>query len=239
MTMTTSMDTITTDDTHSDPLAMLRLWQLISPALPVGAYAYSGGMESAIEAGWVRDESTAQDWIQGVVSAGLVHLDVPVLVRLYRAWCDNDLDTVWYWNSYIQASRESSELLAEDRHLGQALARLLSDLDVEGAEPCRKTGSVSFATLFALATVRWNIALRDAVQGYLWAWCENQVAAAIKLIPLGQTAGQRILGHLMQTLPEHVQQGLVIQDQEIGMSAPALAIASAWHEHQYSRLFRS
>jgi urease accessory protein len=217
---------------------LLRLLQLTSPALPVGAYAYSQGLEHAVDAGWVHDEDSAADWIIGLLEHALAQLDAPVLVRLHAAWCASDSASVHHWNRMLQASRESAELLAEDRHLGAALSRLLAGLDVDAAAAW--TGKApGFAAMFALAAVRWDIPCRDSVSGFLWSWSENQVAAAIKLVPLGQTAGQRILSRAVAAIPAVVERALAVRDDEIGFLTPALAIGSALHETQYSRLFRS
>lgn len=224
---------------HIDPLASMRLWQLISPALPVGAYAYSGGLESAIQYDWVANEEDVYNWVSGVLLNNFAHLDIPVLARLYDCWGCNDMVGVACWNDFLQASRESGELLAEDRHLGQALARLLTSLDVQKAGPWKTRQDVSYACQFALAAVHWKIPLCSAAFGYCFSWCENQIASAIKLVPLGQTAGQRMLSRLMEVIHQAVATGLSLDDEEIGMNAPALAIASALHETQYSRLFRS
>lgn len=219
--------------------AQLRLWQLISPALPVGAYAYSAGLEYAVECGWIKNESDASEWIGGQMQHNLCTLDIPVLARLYKAWQTDEIDTVKTWNRFLLASRESHELRTEDIHLGAALAQLLPELDIKEALVWQTPQQTSYATLFALAAARWQIPLQDTAQGYLWAWGENQVAAAIKLIPLGQTAGQRIMSHMSQFLPKAVNRGLNLFDDDIGAMAPAVAIASAKHETQYSRLFRS
>jgi urease accessory protein len=217
----------------------LRLWQLISPALPIGAYAYSQGLEYAVEVKWITDETSAQAWILGQVKHTLSHLDIPVLKRLYNAWQNHDQQAVDYWNRFLLASRESAELLAEDRHLGDALARVLAELGIKEAQTQHVAGTSNFAKMFSLGAVRWHIPLEEAAQGYLWTWCENQVAAAIKLVPLGQTAGQRILSEAIKVIPASVRLGLALSDDEIGLLAPGLGIASAKHETQYSRLFRS
>ncbi|MGD8566604.1 MAG: urease accessory protein UreF [Gammaproteobacteria bacterium] len=217
----------------------LRLWQLISPALPIGAFAYSQGLEYAVEQDWVNDEATARQWITGLINHSLSSLDVPVLARLYKAWQANDLDAVSYWNRYLQASREASELLTEDRQIGAALKQLLTDLDFHQVRYWPATEPSGFAAMFALAATHWGVKLSDACQGFLWAWSENQVAAAIKLVPLGQTAGQRILSAVIDEIPPAVLQGLKIEDDDIGITAHGLGIASALHETQYSRLFRS
>lgn len=220
-------------------LASLRLWQLISPALPVGAFAYSQGLEYAVEEGWVHDEKSTQQWISGLLSHSMSALDIPVLARLFKAWQQNDLSSVMYWNHYLQASRESSELLTEDRQVGSALKQLLHDLNIHKATDWPETPKPSFATMFSLAASHWTVTLNEACQGYLWSWSENQVAAAIKLVPLGQTAGQRILSSIIEDIPQAVETGLALADDEIGAAAQGLGIASALHETQYTRLFRS
>lgn len=234
---TMNMPAIITMTKMQNRTAQLRLWQLISPALPVGAYAYSQGLETAVDEGWVNDEPSAAKWIAGVMVNSLLRVDIPVLVRFYPAWQGDDLKAVNHWNEVLLAMRESAELREEDRQMGQALARLLIDLGCEQADFNRL--SCSFLSQFSLAAVTWQIPLMDTASGYLWTWCENQVAAAVKLVPLGQTAGQRILGHLIEVMNEHLEEGLKLNDDEIGGVLPGLAMASAWHETQYSRLFRS
>ena len=219
--------------------ARLRLLQLTSPALPVGAYAYSQGLEQAIEAGWVTNAEQLQDWVGGLMQHTLCSLDVPVLLRLHAAWCAQDQAAVRHWNAWLHACRESAELQAEDRQLGSALARLLADLGIEEARPWLADSQATYATLFALAAARWHIDANDMALGYLWSWCENQITAALKLMSLGQTAGQRILSALIERLPAALQHAEACADADIGQLAPAQAIASARHETQYSRLFRS
>lgn len=218
-------------------LATLRLWQLISPALPVGAYAYSEGLEYAVHAGWVCDEAQAEAWIGGQLSSTLAALDLPVLFRLLDAWGAEDVERVGYWNGFLLAARESAELRASDAQLGRALIRLLGALEV--ADVARAPRECAFATAFALAGRAWAVPVPEAAAGYLWAWAENQVAAAIKLVPLGQTAGQRLMGTLAGLIPAAVERAGSVDDDDVGAVAPALGIASARHETQYSRLFRS
>ncbi len=217
----------------------LPLLQLVSPALPVGAYAYSQALEYAVDAGWVTNEQQAADWIAGLMRHAQVHLDAPVLLRLHQAWQADDHERVMYWNQYLYASRETAELQAEDYTLARALIRLLIDLDIRHTSLLKEKKRLSYACPFALAAVQWQISAGDTIAGYLWSWAENQVAAAIKLVPLGQTAGQRILLQLGQTIPALVESAQQIKDDEIGQVAHMQAMASAWHEHQYSRLFRS
>ena len=220
-------------------IASLRLWQLISPALPVGAFAYSQGLEYAIDQQWVTDEKDTLNWIRGLLNHSMASLDVPLLARIYNAWQKEDIDTAVYWNQHLQASRESSELLMEDRQIGGALQQLLGDLEVKPVKLWPEDIQPGFAAMFALAAAHWNVTVNETCQGFLWAWCENQVAAAIKLVPLGQTAGQRILSALIEDIPNAVKHGLSLPDDEIGAAAQGLGIASALHETQYTRLFRS
>ena len=219
--------------------SLLRLMQLVSPALPVGAFAYSQGLEYAIHQGWIRNEAETEKWISGILENALCHIDVPVLVRLYSAWEATDTNSVNYWNDFLFSCRESAELQQEDHQLGRSLARLLVDLDVEHARDWQHRQSCTFANLFALAAIHWKISIENTLQGYLWAWLENQVAAAIKLVPLGQTAGQRILLRVSDKIPDTIERGSSLSDDDIGFATPGLAIASALHETQYSRLFRS
>lgn len=221
------------------PDTLPRLLQLCSPILPVGAYAYSQGLESAVEQGWVRDEISAGAWILGLLGHTVRRLDLPIFARLYRAWQAGDMSAVRRWNARLYAAREAAELQREDQQLGAALARLLSDLGLDEAASWRNAPRVCFATLFGLAAVRWEIPLPEAATGYAWAWTENQVTAATRLIPLGQTASQRLLVAAGPVIAAVVADSLALIDEEIGAAAPGLALASALHETQYSRLFRS
>lgn len=220
-------------------LARRRLWQLMSPTLPVGAYSYSAGLEYAIEAGWVGDAHATADWLEGQLRHALARVDVPLLARLHACWQSGDPEDLREYSRWLRASRETAELVAEDRHMGRALARLLSELGICEAEGWSADPDVSWACMFALALARWQIPLHEGAEAYLWAWCENQVAAAIKLVPLGQTAGQRTLLALAAPVGEAAAAGLALPDEAIGGTAPGVAIASSLHETQYSRLFRS
>jgi urease accessory protein len=216
----------------------LRLWQLISPALPVGAFAWSDGLEFAVGAGWVSDETTAGEWILGQLQHAVARLDVPVYARLCAACENGDEERAQGWNRWLLASRGTMELRAADRHMGAALKRLLDQLEVRpgvlgnGAE-------CAFASQFARACVQWGIPVAEGAKGYLWAWSENQVSAAVKLVPLGQSAGQRLLMQAGERIPVAVARGLDLDDEDIGALAPSVTMGSARHETKYSRLFRS
>lgn len=218
---------------------LLHLLHLVSPALPVGAYAYSQGQEYAVELGYLGSVEQAGEWIGGVMSHSVARLDLPVLVRLYSAWQDGDEQAVAHWNSFLQASRESAEFDLEDQQMGKALMRLLVSLDIPQAQAWPRQRPVCFATAFALAAVFWQIDQPEMLHGFCWSWLENQVAAATKLVPLGQTEAQQLLVALMPNVETSCEQAIAINDRDIGAGLPALALISAQHETQYSRLFRS
>lgn len=219
------------------PESQLRLWQLISPALPVGSFAYSQGLEYAIDSGWIKNEEETSKWINGLIRNSLSTLDVPVMQRFYKAWQDEDIETAIHWNNWLLAARESKEIKAEDIQLGEALYRVLQGLDLTGT--VSKEIPWCYSAMFAYAAVKWEIPFEDAAKGLVWAWSENQVAAAIKLVPLGQTAGQRVLSSALKEIPGAIETGIDCNEEDIGVLAQGLGIASALHETQYSRLFRS
>ncbi len=234
-------DGIATDLHGSSQL--LRLLHLAGPALPIGGFHFSQGLEYAVDRGWVRDEATALDWIGGILASSIATLDLPVLFRLHSAWMENDHLAVHRWNAFLIACRETAELRAEDRHLGGALLRVLAEmqLETELLEPSVAKGSfgVAHATAFAFACARWEIPAAAAAQTHAWAWVENQVLAAVKLVPLGQSAGQRLLHAFIPTLAAHCARAAVMRDDEIGICTASSAVASGRHETQYTRLFRS
>jgi len=203
-------------------MSLVRLLQLASPTLPVGAYSYSQGLEAAIEAGYVKDAETAQAWIADVLELSVIPMEAQVL-RAQIA------DLSQERNDFFVATRETAELRAETLQMGQALTKLLADLDMPvGIE------NPAYPTAFATAVRGWGIDPRDAVLAYLWSWLENQVMAAVKAVPLGQTAGQKILLALGSKLDAPA-----LEPASWSNFAPGLAYLSAKHETQYSRLFRS
>lgn len=223
---------------HTESLPLLQLLRLCSPALPIGSYAYSQGLETACEHEFINNRESLYQWIIGVMENSMQHLDVPVFSRLYDANNLKDKKQVNYWNQYLLASRETKELYLEDCQIGQALIRLLVDLDVTEAKYWIKK-ECSLFTAFSLACTHWQIEKITAIHGLLWAWCENQVSIGIKLIPLGQTNGQQVLSRLISHIQPIVDASVQLLDEQIGASCPGLIMSSMQHEEQYTRLFRS
>ncbi len=223
-------------------LPLVRLLQLASPTLPVGAYSYSQGLEAACEANIVRDKDSAGQWISDALQFNIATMEAPLVARLYRAWQSQDIKAAIYWNHYFLASRETAELRAETEQMGYSLAKLLVDgkfCDSERVAMLTELQPKSFPAAFSFAAVSFSVVIDEALTAYLWSWLENQVIAAVKLVPLGQVAGQSLLFELGQDLPRLVEQALELGDDELCNLTPGLAILSGQHETQYSRLFRS
>ncbi len=216
-------------------MSLARLLQLASPTLPVGAYSYSGGLEAAIEDGTVHDAASAQQWIGEVLEFSLARMEAPLLLAFMAACSSKDLSKLKELNETFLASRESAELRAETVQMGYSLNRLLADLGL-GEVPVDEP---SFPAAYAFAAEHWNVESEAALQAYLWAWIENQVMAALKAVPLGQTDGQRMLLALGERIEGLVKRAAQTKDQDMQNFAPGLALRSSRHETQYSRLFRS
>lgn len=227
-------------------LALVRLLQLASPALPVGAYSYSQGLEAAVEAGEITDAASAERWIGDALAFSVAAVEAPLWRRLFAAWRAGDAAAAAAHDALFLATRETAELRAETLQMGYSLARLLGELDgASAAAPLAAlvaAGGGSFPAAFTFAAVRWEVTEEEALVGYLYAALENQVMAAIKAVPLGQTAGQRLLGALGARLPALAAESARLAagpDDELCNFTPGLAVLSSRHEAQYSRLFRS
>ncbi|MEO8567190.1 MAG: urease accessory UreF family protein [Betaproteobacteria bacterium] len=223
-------------------LALLRLLQLASPSLPIGGFSYSQALESVVDQGTVHDAASAAARIGDVLDLVIAEGEAPVAWRLLDSAAACDWRRFEQWNAWFRASRETAELRAETEQMGGSLARLASDLDLLDAaalEAARRCAPLTLPASFALAACGFRIAGVPALTAYLWVWLENQTMAAIKSVPLGQLAAQRLLKDLATRIPPALVRARTILDGEITSFAPGLALASARHETQYSRLFRS
>ena len=221
---------------------LLRLMWLASPALPVGGFSYSEGLEAAIDAGLAADEPAAAQWLLDQLHLAQARADLPLVAAAFDAWQRADLPRIEALNGWLLATRETSELRRQAEQMGRSLAEWLR---VQAADDPRRTAlaalqpAPSWPVAFALAAAVAGATPRDALLAFAFGWAENQVAAAVKAIPLGQTAGQRILLRLADAIPAAVERALQTDDAGRQAYTPMLAVLSARHETQYSRLFRS
>ncbi|TDO97327.1 urease accessory protein UreF [Marinomonas balearica] len=224
-------------DINTTDRALLRLLQLSSVSLPVGGYAFSQGLEYAIDQGWIKNQAQVEDWTSLQLMQSFARVDLPILRLAMTAWATRDHARMVELNDLALACRETKELRLNDSAMGEALARLLRSLEID--TPFSKAEEVSFTILFAIAASDWNIEFDTAALGFTWSWLENQIAAATKLVPLGQTQAQVLFGTLQPVLTEAIQLSKTLDEDDVGAGLPAVAIASCLHETQYSRLFRS
>lgn len=220
-------------------LSQIRLMQLVSPSLPTGGFSYSQGLEWAVETGWVQDGEGLKKWLLGILYSSLSYVDIPILKRMYHCCNIKNLKELESLCANLLACRESFEMQQEESNRGRAMASLMDGLGMVYDHNWKKILAKSQLAGFCFAAVSWNIPMEKAASGYLWAWLENQVLAGVKIIPLGQTEGQRLLVELGTTIPQTLETGLALGFDEIGASSPALALASSLHETQYTRIYRS
>ena len=226
----------------ASPVKLNRLLQLCSANLPVGGFSFSQGLEYATEMSWVNSQQTTFDWIELNLNESIARTDLAMLKRLYQALESNDFASFKLHNQHLIACRESSELRLADLAMGKALIRLLTQLDSVDSDlysELFKQPDSSFVSIFAIAAYLCELDLISAHSGYCWTYLDKQVAAATKLVPLGQTQAQNLLFELSDKVAGAISIANQIEDADIGASLPRLAMASAWHETQYTRLFRS
>jgi urease accessory protein len=237
------------------PATLLRLMWLASPALPVGGFSYSEGLEAAIDAGRVQGEAAVGDWLLDQLHLSLARADLPACAQAFRAWqSPSDAPRLQDLNDWVLATRESAEFRLQTEQMGRSLVEWLRNGEHAGdlrIACCAElspapTWPVAFALACALACAHEPLAedpsqdsAASALLALAFGWAENMAQAAMKSVPLGQAAAQRILTRLTQAIPSAVQQALALPDHERQAFTPGLAILSARHESQYSRLFRS
>lgn len=223
---------------------LLQLIWLASPALPVGGFSYSEALESAVDTGRVRDEASAAAWLANQMALAPARADLPVLARAHEAWARHDLARVSALNDFIARTRETRELRLQAEQMGRSLVEWLRNQglpedDARLAHLAAMGPSPTWTVAFGLATARAGATAAQALHASLFGWAENMVQAALKAVPLGQLAGQRILQALLVRMPALIADALAMADDDWQSFAPMLGIASAQHETQYSRLFRS
>jgi urease accessory protein len=223
------------------PTALLPLLQLASPSLPVGAYTYSQGLESAIEKGMVKDECSAREWI--VEYLGIAgDFEAPIFWRLLNAFSARDAVSVIYWSECIVASRDTAEFRAETIQMGYSLGKLVADLEIADDALLAILASqpeIPLPTAFACAAEALAVPHEDALLGMLFSMVENQVLVCVKSVPLGQVSGQRLLLSLHGAIEAAALRARTVADDELSNWAPGLSLFSMQHEIQYSRVYRS
>jgi urease accessory protein len=222
-------------------LPLVRLLQLASPALPIGGFSYSQGLEWVVEEGVVTEAASAETWIGDALDLVMARGEAPIAWRLLDA-ANGDWPAFAHWNAWFRASREAAELRSETEQMGGSLAKLAVDLglvDSVAEAAMLASAPMTLPAAFALAARGFVVPADAALAAYVWTWLENQVLCAMKLVPLGQVAGQRMLTALGARIPEVVATAMALADDELSTFAPGIALASARHETQYTRLFRS
>ena len=217
----------------------LRLMQLASSALPVGSFTWSQGLEWAVEIGWVKSVDDFSAWQIQQMEQNFFTVDLPLLARLYRACELDDLDAARRWSAYLLACRETRELRDEERNRGAAFTRLVTDWESDCSREWRTLFVDSQLCGMAWLAVRWRIPLTELALSLGYSWIESAVMAGVKLVPFGQQAAQRLIIALCDRYAQGLAQALTCPDTSLGSATPLAAIASARHETQYSRLFRS
>lgn len=221
--------------------SLLYLLQLASPALPVGAYSYSEGLEALVELGKLTSQEALAHWLSQELRWGAVRLEAAVMIRSYEAINNQDFEAVIRWNRWLTAARETEELRQQSLQMGRSLLKLLLDLHPEltnAYEPLHKEGC-NFAIAYAIAAAHYQLDSHAALLAYLYSWTANLVSAGVKLIPLGQTAGQRLLLTMQPALKLAAEEVSTLQADDLCSCSWGLSLGSMAHERQYSRLFRS
>ncbi len=220
---------------------LLWLMQLASPALPVGGFSYSEGMEAAVEHGLVTDEHSAQTWLIDQLHLVQSRSELPVVAQAMRAWRTHDKAALQQLNDWVMQTRETFEMRLQTEQMGRSLLIWLRNHQAADEADMQLCDSLppTWPLVFALALNTHSVDTREGLLTYAFGWAENMVQAAIKSVPLGQLSGQRMLAALSAEIPVAVEHALSIPDNQQQSFTPRLAILSARHETQYSRLFRS
>ena len=221
--------------------SLIQLIWLASPALPVGGFSYSEGLEAAVECAGIATESIAADWLDDQLHLTLARSDLAVIAQAIAAWRQDQPARIRQLNDWVLQTRETSELRAQTEQMGRSLLAWLGNHDGANARHIQVCAELppTYPVVFALAASQTGAGVRDCMLAYAFGWAENMVQAALKSVPLGQSSGQRILARLSQRIPAAVELAASLADGERQAFSPMLAILSSQHETQYSRLFRS
>ena len=220
-------------------LPQLRLLQLLSPVLPVGAYSYSQGLEWAVKEGWIKTLADFDRWLGELIDGPLMQQELPLLRKLYNACVDDDIERFDYWSHAAIAFRDTAELRAEERSRAGAYLRIVNALPLEIDERYRNGMQQTPLATLALAAATWHIDETSLLHAFAYNWLDAYIVNGVKIIPLGQSDGQELLHAKLSDLSEAVVESLDITAEALGYSVPSVAMASCGHEVQYSRIYRS
>jgi urease accessory protein len=221
---------------------LLTLLQLASPALPVGAYSYSEGMETLATKGTIATGADLYQWLSHELQWGGIRLETAVMLRSYQAAARLDVAQLDAWNQWLSAFRETEEMRSQSWQMGRSLLRLFADLEPEQAQRLPAfvhEGACNFAIAYSVVVQAWDIPLPEAGLVYLQSWAANLISAAVRAVPLGQTEGQRLLRQLAGPLQSASDAIMAMPDTELMSCSWGVSLASMQHETLYSRLFRS
>ena len=230
------------------PNQLLYLLQLASPALPVGAYSYSEALETLVATNTINDFLTLTNWLEDCLQFGAIPLETALMIRAYRAIKTENLESLIYWNNWATAAKETEELRQQSWQMGRALIRLFLAIKppaeislIASLQKIVKTDSnfCNYPIAFGIAAAFWQIDLENTALSYLQSWATNLINAGVKLIPLGQTQGQKLLLNLQPQLISTAREVLQLEDDDLSSCSWGLSLASMVHETEYSRLFRS
>ncbi|MDZ8053943.1 MAG: urease accessory protein UreF [Aulosira sp. ZfuVER01] len=218
----------------------LSILQLTSPALPVGAYSYSEGLETLVEQGVIANQQNLQEWLNSQLRYGAIRVEAAVMLRAYKSVKIGDLEALIHWNRWLSAARETEELRNSSWQMGRSLIQLLGKLQPQILPITSSVGNpCNYAIAFGIAAAHWQVDVKAGLLGYLHSWASNLITAGVKLIPLGQTAGQQLLLDLQELLSTTAVEILALEDDELSCCTWGLSLASMQHETLYTRLFRS
>jgi urease accessory protein len=237
---------------NPDSLQILRLLQITSPALPVGAYSYSEGIEYLCSLGTIQTENDLFDWLKREMQFGFITNEAAIAIRAHQAMLKHDLVALSYWNSWLSATRETEEIRLASWQMGQSLLKLWRQLDdqqlsysllIDEVLPTAKDNAMgqgcNYAIAFGIVAASLEIDVINTAIGYIYSWVSNLVSAAVRSVPFGQTSGQQIIFRLSTDILQSSQFALQRSDDQLEWCGWGTSLASANHETQYSRLFRS
>ena len=222
---------------------LLQLLQLCNSSLPLGAYSYSEGLETLVENHKITDGDSLKSWLSTELKYGSIRIECSIVLRAYHSYLQQDLDSLLYWNNWFSANRETAELRQQSWQMGRSLLKLINSFEIDNIFLQTVINhlkiSSNYSIVFGIITAYWSIKIEQVILGYLHNWLNNLISVGIKLIPLGQTQGQKLLLSFHEQIIQQIPIILSLKDEDLCSCSWGLSLASIQHENLYSRLFRS